>query len=505
MKLFTREQLRMWDRVTIESHYSASSELMEVAARALAEVLVDKAPALRYVFLCGTGNNGGDGLVMARMLHEQQMDVLVVVAGDPASGSNDFRENLQVSIDGDLPLHFMNEVPNGLELDEDTVVVDALFGSGLNRPIDGWLADLIAAVNVLPNRVVAIDMPSGLQADDLHVQEGAIIEAEVTLTLEIPKRAMLFAEHDRYVGKMVIVPLGLDEDFHASQACDWVFLDDRELSGLLHQRSKYSYKGMHGHLQVVAGSVGMMGACMLASYSAMRSGTGKVTASIPENGLHIMQTAVPEVMCKIGLGLNSIDRFVAIQGATAWVLGPGCGTGEGPTSMVDHWLTTGSHPAIVDADALNVIAREGWQHRIPALTVLTPHVGEFDALFGEHATHFDRLQTQLEKSKELGIYIVLKGAHTRITTPNGEVFINSTGNPGMATAGSGDVLSGVIGGLLAQSYSPLEASLLGVYLHGLAGDVAAEARGIDSIIARDIIEFIGDAFAHLRGVNTSEG
>jgi NAD(P)H-hydrate epimerase len=299
--------------------------------------------------------------------------------------------------------------------------------------------------------------------------------------------------------------LGLDEDFHASQACDWVFLDDRELSGLLHQRSKYSYKGMHGHLQVVAGSVGMMGACMLASYSAMRSGTGKVTASIPENGLHIMQTAVPEVMCKIGLGLNSVERFQAIQGATAWLLGPGCGTGEGPTSMVDHWLTTGSHPAIVDADALNVIAREGWQHRIPALTVLTPHVGEFDALFGEHATHFDRLQTQLEKSKELGIYIVLKGAHTRITTPNGEVFINSTGNPGMATAGSGDVLSGVIGGLLAQSYSPLEASLLGVYLHGLAGDVAAEARGIDSIIARDIIEFIGDAFAHLRGVNTSEG
>jgi NAD(P)H-hydrate epimerase len=348
-------------------------------------------------------------------------------------------------------------------------------------------------------------MPSGLKADELRVQEGAIIEAEVTLTLEIPKRAMLFPEHDRFVGKMVIVPLGLDEDFHASQVCDWVFLDDRELSGFLRQRGKYSYKGMHGHLQVVAGSTGMMGACMLTSYAAMRAGTGKVTACIPENGLHIMQTAVPEVMCKIGVGENSIERFEAIEGAVAWVLGPGCGTGEGPTAVIDQWLNSASHPAIVDADALNILAREGWQHRIPARTVLTPHIGEFDALFGVHGTHFERLQTQREKSKELQVYIVLKGAHTRITTPEGEVFINSTGNPGMATAGSGDVLSGVIGGLLAQGYSPLEASLLGVYLHGLAGDVAAEARGMDSIIARDIIEFIGDAFGHLRGVNTSEG
>jgi NAD(P)H-hydrate epimerase len=214
-----------------------------------------------------------------------------------------------------------------------------------------------------------------------------------------------------------------------------------------------------------------------------------------------MQTAVPEVVCKTGFGSVELERYEQIQGSTALVMGPGIGTGKGATSMIHEWLNASSTPAVIDADALTVVAREGWQSQLKADTILTPHVGEFDRLFGKHENHFDRLETQMQKSKELGIFIVLKGAHTRITTPYGQVFINSTGNPGMATAGSGDVLSGMIGALLAQGYSAKEAALLGVYMHGLAGDVAAEARSMDSVIARDIIEFIGDAFTHLRGMN----
>jgi NAD(P)H-hydrate epimerase len=200
-----------------------------------------------------------------------------------------------------------------------------------------------------------------------------------------------------------------------------------------------------------------------------------------------------------------LERFEQIVHASALVIGPGIGTGSASTNMLNEWLNSASLPAIIDADALTILAREGWLSKIPAQSIITPHIGEFDRLFGKHENNFERLQTQLNKSKELDIFIVLKGAHTRVSTPEGLLYINSTGNPGMATAGSGDVLSGIIGGLLAQGYEPLHAAMLAVYMHGLAGDVAAEARGADSIIARDIIEFIGDAYTHLRGINHPEG
>jgi NAD(P)H-hydrate epimerase len=359
---------------------------------------------------------------------------------------------------------------------------------------------LIEWINALPNRVVSIDIPSGLQADLLAPQYGAIVQADITLTIEIPKRSMLFPENDCFVGRMVIVPLGLDTEYEINQPCDWYFNEDREVAPLLLERVKYSHRGIRGNLQVVAGSAGMMGACMLVSYAAMRTGVGKVTACVVDSGLQAMQTAVPEVVCKAGYGSTELERFEQIQGSTAMVVGPGMGTGNGATSLLNEWLNTPATPAIIDADALTVISREGWLSRLPLSTILTPHVGEFDRLFGKHENHFDRLETQINKSKELGIFIVLKGAHTRVTTPEGQVYVNSTGNPGMATAGSGDVLSGMIGSLLAQGYKAQDAALLGVYMHGLAGDLAAEARSMDAVIARDIIEFIGDAFTHLRGL-----
>ena len=505
MKLFNRKQLQSWDKATMEAFNNSSAELMERAARACAEMLVDKAPGGRYVFFCGTGNNGGDGLVMARLLHEQQMKVDVIVVGDPKKGSNDFRLNLQRALDGDIPLDFINEMPDVLDVEWDDVVVDAIIGSGLNRPIEGWLADLIDEINVLTNPIVSIDIPTGLDADKMEEQDGAIVNADITLTIEVPKRSMLFPENDCYVGKMVVVPLGLDPEFAEDEPCNWHYIDDVETAHVLRPIYKYRHKGTRGHVQLIAGSRGMMGAAMLSSYAALRAGAGKVTACLSECGLSLLQTTLPEVICKIGSGKDTCDRFEAVEGATALVIGPGIGTGAEATKLVDGWLGNGKLPVIADADALNIVAREGWLKRVPAGSVITPHVGEFDRLFGPHHSSFDRLETQLKMSSELRIFIVLKGAHTRITAPNGSIYINATGNPGMATAGSGDVLSGMIGSLLAQGYEPIDASLMGVFLHGLAGDVAADVRGADSMIARDIIECIGDAFAHLRSYGKREG
>ncbi len=506
MKLFKREQLRAWDQVTIENFYSSSSDLMELAGSQCAVVLLDKAPAGRYVFFCGTGNNGGDGLVMARLLHEQQISVQVRVVGESDKGSHDFRLNLQRALDSDVPLEFIHEMPNEeLAINMDDVVVDAIFGTGLNRPVEGWLAELIEEINSLTNPVVAIDIPSGMDSDAMQEQKSAIIRADVTLTIEVPKRAMLFPENDSFVGKMAVVPLGLDVEFAEEENCNWHFIDDEEMAFILRPIQKYRHKGTRGHLHVIAGSRGMMGAAMLTSYAALRAGAGKVTAYLPECGVQLLQANVPEVICKIGAGIEVCELFEPVDGATAIVLGPGCGTGPEATNLIEGCLQATKLPLIVDADALNVIAREGWLKRLPARSVITPHVGEFDRLFGSHVTNFDRLSTQLKMSSELGIYIVLKGAHTRVTAPNGFVYINSTGNPGMATAGSGDVLSGMLGSLLAQGYEPLDASLLGVFLHGLAGDIVAEGRGIDSLIARDMIEFIGDAYLHLRNFRNNEG
>ena len=499
MKLFTCEQLRAWDQASIGNFYASSSDLMEQAGSQCALVLLDRAPAGRYVFFCGTGNNGGDGLVMARLLHEQQISVHVHIIGEPDKGSEDFRLNLQRALDSDVQLKFIHEMPEDeFEIEQNDVLVDALIGTGLRGAVEDWRADLIEELNGFTNPIVSIDIPSGLDADAMEEQEGSIINAFTTLTLEVPKRAMLFSENDRYVGKLVIVPLALNPQYAEEENCHWQFVDDEDLYHVLRPVEKYRHKGTRGHLQMVAGSRGMMGAAMLSTYAAMRAGSGKVTACVPECGIQMMQTSVPEALCKSVLGVYACGHYEDVEGATALVIGPGCSTGAEATKMIDTWLSVSKLPAIVDADALNIIAREGWLKRLPQRCIITPHVGEFDRLFGKHYSSFDRLQTQLNMSSELKIFVVLKGAHTRITAPNGFVYFNSTGNPGLATAGSGDVLSGMIGSFLAQGYEPLDAALLGVFLHGLAGDFAAESRGVDSMIARDIIEFIGDAYLQLR-------
>jgi NAD(P)H-hydrate epimerase len=500
MKLFTIEQMRQWDRVTIESHYERSSALMDVAAQACAEVLLDKAPAPLYIFFCGTGNNGGDGLVMARTLMEQEHTVVVYVVGDSSKGSADFNENLQLSLDGDVPLHFITDENFELTLPQGAVVVDALFGSGLNRPVSGWLARLIDVINDAPCKVVAVDIPSGLQADLLEFQQGAIIESAITLCIETPKRAMLFAENHTYVGTMYIVPIGLDGQYHRETPCAWHFYDEMNAMVDLKVRSKFDHKGTYGHLGLVAGSKGMMGAAILSTYAAMRTGLGKMTVQVPGCGLSLLQNAVPEAMALADVHEEYLTQCALPETCNAIAIGPGLGINAASAGALREILAKQSLPIVLDADALNNLSGDDLR-AVPKHTVLTPHPGEFDRLFGNHDSSFDRFSTLAKAARELQLVIVLKGAHTITALPDGEVYFNSTGNPGMATAGSGDVLCGMIGALLAQGYEPSVAARLAVFLHGLAGDAASEARGMEALIARDIIEFIGDAYQQIHHLN----
>lgn len=497
MKLFPVEQLRQWDQRTISEQYESSTALMEVAAKACAEKLVSKAPSPLYVFFCGTGNNGGDGLVMARMLTEQDLQVVVLVVGDPAKGSNDFRANLQLSIHGDLPLKFLSESDFDVIIPQGAVIVDCIFGSGLNREVDGWIAQVIGKINLLPNKIVSIDIPSGLWADRLDLQTQVVVEADVTLTIQTPKRSMLFPENHRYVGEMIVVPIGLDMEFHDETECRWHFYDEVNALGEMRRRSKFDHKGNFGHLHVLAGSKGMMGAALLSAYSSLRSGVGKVTAHVPKCGLAIMQTSVPEVMCTEDHADDCITSYQLTDACTALCIGPGIGKSEATAVMLENVLKHATRPCVFDADALNLIATHHWLTKLPKHSIITPHVGEFDRLFGVHENNFARLTTQIKQSQELKLTILMKGAHSIVTTPEGEVFFNSTGNPGMATAGSGDVLSGIIGSLLAQGYASQVAARLGAFIHGLAGNAAEELRGSDAMIARDMIEFIGDAFMQI--------
>lgn len=501
MKLFPIDDLRKWDKATIDNQYESSAALMEVAAKACSEVLVEKAFAPFYIFVCGTGNNGGDGLVMARLLTEQELSVVVYVVGDPASGSDDFRENLQFSIDGDLPLKFLSEAEHELALPAGAIIVDAILGSGLSRPISGWLSSVVDQINKSDCKVVAIDIPSGLQSDMMQPQQGSIIEADLTLTIEIPKRSMLVPEHHRFVGDMIIVPIGLDGRFHFETPCDRFFYDDMSALQDLRLRGKFDHKGLLGHVLIVSGSKGMMGAAMLSAYAALRSGAGKVTAHIPGCGLSLLQTTVPEAMAQVDAEQDFCSEVFLSDKYSALCIGPGLGLNERTAEALDALLRNASVPCILDADALNIIAQKGWLSRLKKGTVITPHDGEFDRLFGKHQSRYERMETARNRSGELNIIIVLKGAYTITAMPEGELYFNASGNPGMATPGSGDVLCGMIGALLAQGYAPKVAARLGVFLHGVAGDSACESRGIEAMIARDMIEFIGDAYARIHHLN----
>lgn len=501
MKILALEQIREADRYTIENEPIASADLMERAANALFQWLL---PRLRkeqgiHIF-CGIGNNGGDGLVLARLLVNQGFDVNTSVVWYGPTGSPDFLINLErlreIKYSKVADISAQTVFP---AIESGDLVVDCLFGSGLNKPISGFVSGLVNHINDSGAFVVSVDMPSGLFADkDSDAAHNHIIQADYTLTFEFAKLALLLPENDAYVGQWEVLPIGIHHEYIRDVQVNNNLITAADAAVRLRNRAKFSHKGTYGHALLLAGSAGKTGAAILAAKACLRSGVGLLHVHLPSMAATPVQCTVPEAMLSIDPSESEISRLPETEHYTAIGIGPGIGMSELTSKVLRLLIQESSKPLVLDADALNLLAEnKTWLSFLPARSILTPHPKEFERLTGSWSDSYERLSMQRDFSVKFGVYIVFKGAHTTISTPEGECWFNSTGNPGMATGGSGDVLTGMITGLLAQGYSSFEAALLGVYLHGLAGDLAIEKTGMESLIASDIIKNIGKAFAKL--------
>ncbi|HOW24911.1 MAG TPA: NAD(P)H-hydrate dehydratase [Bacteroidales bacterium] len=503
MKILPIEKVRQGDSYTIENEPISDIDLMERAAQALKEWFISHiSKDLIIKVFCGSGNNGGDGLALARLLNTSgyHVEACVLKSGQKLSPACQVNYDRLFKKSG-VRIYDLTEEDDFPEISGEDIVVDAIFGSGLSRPVKGFPAGLIRHINKNNAVVIAVDVPSGLFCDETNSQNpGAIIEADVTLTFQFPKYAFLFAENFKYVGLWEVLPIGIHEDFIREVEVDNYLIELGDCRSIYKPRVKYAHKGHFGHALLVAGSYGKMGAAVLASKACLRAGAGLLTTHIPVRGYSVLQTAVPEAMVSIDTSECAFSGMIELSNFNAIGVGPGIGTKEETQKALKLLIQGAETSLLFDADAINILAtNKTWLSFLPKHCIFTPHPKEFERLVGKSTSDFDRIQLQREFSFRYQSYIILKGAHTSISCPDGRCYFNSTGNPGMATGGSGDVLTGVILGLLAQYYHPKEASILGVYLHGLAGDIAMEKRGMESMIASDIMDNLGEAFLRIRG------
>ncbi|MEO8067298.1 MAG: NAD(P)H-hydrate dehydratase [Flavobacteriales bacterium] len=500
------EQMRAADGYTIDHAPIASIDLMELAAnQCVAWIMSNEARLLdrtsgkpRYSIVCGTGNNGGDGLAIARLLADQGREVRVLVVGD-TFGSDDFRTNYQrwqgqADGAGAITVRATADLP---QMETGTIAVDALFGTGLNRPLRGLVSDVVQWINRSEGPVVSIDIPSGLLADGTVLDPAGTVRADHTLTFHCPKPAFFYRECSSFVGQWHLLSIGLDDAFISGLNSRLQLIETTDAQVLLPRYQRFAHKGDHGHALLIAGSEGMMGAAVLAVCAALRSGAGLVTARVPGTGISVVQSSAPEAICSKDPGHSHVTALPHLSKFSAIGMGPGLG--REASHVVKQLIQDVTVPLLLDADALNALAEnKTWLAYLPKGTVLTPHPKEFDRLFGGSITARERVAVAREEAVKRGIVIVLKGANTAICEPNGTVYFNPTGDPGMAKGGSGDVLTGVITGLLARGLSPLHAALLGTYLHGSAGSLTAKHVGRDGMTAMDIVHHLPMAWRALR-------
>lgn len=500
MKLFTAAQIRDWDSYTIAQEPIASIDLMERAAIACTEWLETRFPEQRqYSIFCGKGNNGGDGLAIARLLLAREHTVLVYILDSANEGSYDFQLNLE-RLDRQQPgiIHFI-AAPEELPLvATDSIIIDAILGTGINRPSTGFTVTLFQYLNSLTNIIIAIDIPSGLYADEPG-EHNPVIEADHTLSFEVYKRGLLMAENAKAAGQVHVLPIGLATDYYHTTPSRFEVVDPTLIATIFKPRQRFAHKGTYGHGLLIAGSYGKTGAAVLAARSALHSGIGLLTCYIPATGYNIMQSSVPEAMVITDAEPNHISALeLNTEIYTSIGIGPGIGTLSTTINALHQLLQQYRHPMVIDADALNILGlHKGWQSLIPPNSILTPHPKEFERLFGSTVNSFTQQQLAMEKAKSLHCVIIVKGHHSFIATPSGKGFYNTTGNAGMATGGSGDVLTGILTALLAQGYSSQDAAVLGVYLHGLSGDFAATAQSMEAMTAGDIVTYLGQSFKQI--------
>lgn len=489
MKILSAKQMHQLDNAIIDREGITSYKLMERAAQNLSERIMQKFPdtSRRFVIFCGSGNNGGDGLAIGRMLYSHGYFVECFLM-DSNRYSDDCNANYNAAKSRGI-VSVIGSNGNIPQLSDSDIVIDALFGSGLNRKIEGLAADVVNAINDSNCFVIAIDIPSGLADNAIAAYSGgAVVRADLTLTIESPFLSLLIPENYDYVGEFEIVPLVNDKSEFAYFDTDYYYTTLQAAKKMHRPRGKFSHKGTFGHTLLMTGALGKAGAAVLCSKACHRAGTGLLTVAAPSGLLDILQISTPETMVLTDVDSEIITDIPALDRYSAVGIGPGIGTDNKTAAAVKKLLQTATKPLVIDADALNIIAANpDWMSLLPKDTILTPHPKEFERLFGKTNDSIECLELLSRKAFEHNIIIVLKGAHTAIADSDGSIYFNSTGNPGMATAGSGDVLAGVIAALLSQKYPPLDAARLGVYIHGLAGDIVAERVGIQGIVASDIV------------------
>ena len=499
MKIFTASQIKACDAYTIHASNISSIDLMERAASRCAEWISANMPKDSiFIVLCGTGNNGGDGLAITRMLHNMGYSAKAFLLQFSDSLSDDCQINLDrlVAIDQSLvetlqPGTFITDIPKHI------TIVDAILGTGLNRAVEGWLADFINHINDVDNRIIAIDIPSGMPADNIPAQEAEILEADNTLSFQFYKRSFLHPETGKYAGKIEMLDIELHPTFIESTHSNYQTIDESVINALYKPRNPFSHKGDYGTALIIAGSNGMMGAAVLATKAALRSGAGKVNALVPQIGYNIIQTNAVEATCLVS-GENYITKISNWASCDSIGIGPGLGTHEYTIKAFTDFIEAVKQPLVLDADALTMLGKhQELISKVPANSILTPHPKEFERMFGTTANSMQQLEQARTQAMRYNIFIVLKGHHTAICTPEGECWYCTDGNAGMATGGSGDVLTGIITGLLAQGYSSYRAAIIGVYLHARAGDLAAAKQGKHGLIAGDIINNMGEVWLEI--------
>jgi NAD(P)H-hydrate epimerase len=504
MKIFSASQVREIDKGTIEKEPISSLELMERASLRFMQWFTNHYDASNHVVVfAGTGNNGGDALAISRMLIEKHYPIKVFFVSDGSSMSDDCRNNLEKlkKYTHPIGLDFKSswQLP---VLNKNDIIIDGIFGSGLNRPIEEPIATLIRGINQAENTVVSIDIPSGLfVGDNRNNKTENIIRATFTISFEFPFFSFFMSENEKFVGTPVIIPIGLNTKLIKTLETAYNTIDDETVRKLLIPRNKYSHKGTYGHALIIAGRFGMMGAALLSAKACLRGGAGLTTVCIPLKTCGILQTAVPEALVSVDPSDDVFSKLPDLINYQSIACGPAIGKSQITADALHDLLITARVPVVLDADALNILAEnKDWLDTIPENSVITPHPKEFDRLAGISADSYTRHLKQIEFARKFRVIVVLKGANTIICTPDGKSFINTSGNPGMSSGGTGDVLTGLTVSLLAQGYKSLDASIIAVYIHGLAGDIALESTSMEALIASDIIDNLGMAFRKVKGV-----
>ena len=502
MKIFTAAQIHELDKYTIENEPIESIDLMERAAKALTRAIMDEYSSLMPVIVfAGPGNNGGDALAVARMLAENNYTVTVYLFNVNGKLSNDCAVNKVRLMDNRRVKNFI-EVRQEFDppvLEEGMLIIDGMFGSGLNKPLAGGFASLVKYINSSAATVVSIDVPSGLMTEDNTYNVRAnIIHADLTLTLQHVKLAFLFKENQPYIGRLKVLDIRLSKEGIQKLDANYTMLEENDVRQLIQPRSAFAHKGEMGHALLIAGSYGMGGAAVLAAKACLRAGCGKLTVHSPKKNNMVLQISVPEAIIQLDREETTFSELIDTEEYHVVGIGPGLGTSEQTAIAMISQIRRSQCPIVADADALNMLGtHRSWMQQLPKGMILTPHPKELDRMEGNCADSYERLVKASNLAERIQGYVILKGHYSALCMPDGHVIFNSTGNAGMATAGSGDVLTGIITGLLARGYKQAEACLLGMYLHGLAGDIAAKELGEESLIASDLIQYLPKAFKRL--------